>query len=186
MLYFTSDDHFYHRNILQYTRRHEIWNDPVEMTLGLRDRWNAIVKPTDTVYNLGDLTFHTDVDRNLEFLSSLNGEKHLVLGNHDKTIKKNHSDFLKVFTTITNYAEINYNGQHIVAFHYGQRTWNRQHYGSWHLFGHSHSTLPPYGKSVDVGVDSTWITGKPEYRPFSFDEIKTFMDQRELVKGFGD
>jgi hypothetical protein len=47
------------------------------------------------------------------------------------------------------------------------------------LYGHSHGTLPPYGKSADMGVYSKVITD--EYRPYSFEEVKAFMDARDIA-----
>jgi calcineurin-like phosphoesterase family protein len=41
-----------------------------------------------------------------------------------------------------------------------------------HLFGHSHGTLEPIGKSWDVGVD------KNGYAPLSWDEIVEIMKNR--------
>jgi len=43
--------------------------------------------------------------------------------------------------------------QLIVLCHYSLRVWDRSHYGSWHLYGHSHGNLPPLENSLDVGVD---------------------------------
>lgn len=76
------------------------------------------------------------------------------------------------------FHELNVQGQKVVLSHYGSRVWNKSHRGSWLLYGHSHGSLPPLGKSVDVGVDSPWVTGKPEYRPFNYEEIKVFMDKQ--------
>ena len=64
-----------------------------------------------------------------------------------------------------------------MSSHYGMRTWNKAHHGAIHLYGHSHSTLPPYGKSVDVGVDCKEIT--PQYRPIHLDEILSYMSKRK-------
>jgi hypothetical protein len=50
------------------------------------------------------------------------------------------------------------------------------------LIGNSHDNLEhtSWGKSMDVGVPSAYrILG--EYRPFSFEEIKTILDQRETL-----
>jgi calcineurin-like phosphoesterase family protein len=103
-----------------------------------------------------------------------------VRGNHDKELLKNMESLLdkKLFVNWDKDAEIYIDGQFIVLHHYGKRVWNKSHHGAWQLFGHSHGKLPPYGKSVDVGVDSPWITGKAEYRPFSFKELKRYMDNR--------
>jgi calcineurin-like phosphoesterase family protein len=51
------------------------------------------------------------------------------------------------------------------------RTWEKSHYNSWHLFGHSHGKLPSFGKSFDIGVDTN------DFYPYSFDEVKKIMDK---------
>ncbi len=76
-----------------------------------------------------------------------------------------------------NYKELKVEGKFIVLFHYGQRVWNKSHHDSIHLYGHSHGSLPPHGKSVDVGVDCKEITH--EYRPVSLDEVVRYMDKRQ-------
>lgn len=158
------------------------------MDEGLRQNWNNIVKPRgDVVYILGDLSFCGDPEKAIKWLNSLNGTKHLVLGNHDKLVTKNQKIFEeKCFETISSYKEITVNGQMICLFHYAPRVWNRSHFNSWCLWGHTHGALEPYGRSVDVGIDSPWITGKIEHRPFAFEEIKEFMKDRNnpnLIKG---
>ena len=55
--------------------------------------------------------------------------------------------------------------QLVVLCHYSMRVWDRSHYGSWHLYGHSHGNLPPLKNSLDVSVDC-W-----GYRPVSIDMI---------------
>lgn len=176
-IFFTSDNHWYHKNILKYSNRP--FADVNEMQYVMRNKWNETVGQDDKVYMLGDVGF-SDGDKLATYIKSLNGEKHLILGNHDRNITKNRKTFNeKVFRSIKSYNEININGQFIVLSHYAMRVWNKSHYGSWMLFGHTHGQLSPYGKSVDVGVDSPFITGEAPYRPFSFDEIKTFMDKQE-------
>jgi hypothetical protein len=55
--------------------------------------------------------------------------------------------------------------QVIVLCHYAMRVWDRSAHGSWHLYGHSHGTLPGRGFSFDVGVDCT------AFRPLSLEEV---------------
>ncbi len=66
--------------------------------------------------------------------------------------------------------------QDIVMLHYSMRVWNKSHHGSWHLYGHSHGTLPddPNSLSIDVGVDCH------NYQPISYDEIKSIMSKKEF------
>ena len=51
------------------------------------------------------------------------------------------------------------------------RVWNKSHYGSWELYGHSHGTLEPIGKQLDVGVDTN------NFYPYSFEDIKKRLDR---------
>lgn len=178
MLWLISDLHYFHKSICLYSNRP--FSSVEDMNEALIKNWNAVVKSNDEVWNLGDFSFGT-YDQTCSILKRLNGKHNFVMGNHDKVISKNKDDLLKskLFSSIQDYKEIKYNEQNIVLFHFSLRVWNKSHYGSWCLWGHSHgSLLQPYGKSIDVGVDSKIITN--EYRPISFDEIKVFMDKQSM------
>lgn len=174
--WFISDTHFGHANIIKYSKRP--YKDVDEMNEMMIQEWNKLVKPEDNVHHNGDFAF-MPVDKLEKLLWRLNGNIHLVLGNHDKEIVKNKNRLLKQgkFNTIQNYNELKLNGQMIVLFHYGLRVWNKSHHGSILLYGHSHGSLPPYGKSVDIGVDCKEIT--KEYRPIHLDEVLKYMSKRE-------
>jgi calcineurin-like phosphoesterase family protein len=49
------------------------------------------------------------------------------------------------------------------------RSWPNSHYASWHLYGHHHGKLPPYGLSFDVGVDC-W-----DFAPVSLGQVEEKM-----------
>lgn len=149
------------------------------MTNALIQNWNKVVRSGDDVYHLGDMGWG-DVEFIEWILSKLNGNIHVIWGNHDKH-NRSRLEISQFVSSTQDYKEITVNGQPIVLFHYGARVWNRSHHGAWLLFGHSHGNLSPHGKSVDVGVDSAWITGRPEYRPFSFDELVPFMASRDIA-----
>ena len=174
--YFTSDHHYGHKNICRFADRP--FNSVEEMNEALIRNHNDTVGPTDTVWFLGDFAFvHAEEAKRI--LRRLNGHKFLVLGNHDKQIAKKQREFIGegLFEGIYNYREIYVDKQPIILCHYGMRVWNKSHHGSWMLYGHSHGSLPPHGKSVDVGVDDKNITD--EYRPYSFEEIRQFMRKQE-------
>lgn len=181
MIYFVSDTHFSHPKIIQYSKRP--FQNAEEMDRTLIENWNAVVQPTDIVWHLGD-AFFCKIDRVKSILRQLNGHKNLVFGNHDKVLHENREALLSegLFQKMVADYELKYEGAFVVLHHYGKRVWNKSHHGSFHLFGHSHGELPPHGKSVDVGVDAAWITGKAEYRPFSFEEVKRFLDKREVIR----
>lgn len=77
-----SDTHFGHRNIIDYCDRP--FKDIQQMNYAIRDNWNSVVKEEDIVYHLGDVYMGWNDKQDIgQFLTSLNGRKRLVLGNHD-------------------------------------------------------------------------------------------------------
>lgn len=91
-IFFTSDQHFGHANILKYedeSRRAENgrrFKTVEEMDEYLIDQWNATVTSGDLVYCLGDFSYKRS---SMEFiLPFLNGTKFLITGNHDPFFKE--------------------------------------------------------------------------------------------------
>lgn len=89
-IWFTSDTHFDHANILTFTRPDGSPLRPFasveEMNETIIERWNAVVKPSDHIYHLGDVTMArgkawTHIDT---ILARLHGHKRICLGNHDQ------------------------------------------------------------------------------------------------------
>ena len=177
-MFFVSDTHWGHKNIIKYSNRP--YENVAEMNEALIQNWNALVKPADEVWHLGDFAF-MQFPEFKDVLRQLKGNIHFVRGNHDQMISQNKFEILNTgkIKTIQDYAEVKIAGTMLVLFHYGQRVWNKSHYGSIHLYGHSHGSLPPYGLSVDVGVDCKEIT--PEYRPIHLDEVLKYMKGRETA-----
>lgn len=79
-IYFTSDLHFGHKNIIRFCNRP--WETIEEMDEGLIKNWNSVVGENDLVFDLGDFAFASN-GRWKEILSRLNGRHYLILGNHD-------------------------------------------------------------------------------------------------------
>ena len=71
MVYFTSDLHFYHKNIMSYSPSFRSYESAEEMNEKLIELWNSVVTPEDTVYNLGDLSMLPIVRRLLRWLNDL-------------------------------------------------------------------------------------------------------------------
>ena len=169
MLFFTSDTHFGHANIIKYCNRP--FASVEEMDAALIANWNAVVGEKDTVFHLGDIAMG-EMRTARENLKQLNGKILYLTGNHF------HPAYIPpswqqlgsggMWEILSDHSDSPVN---ITLNHYAQRIWNKAHRGAIHLFGHSHGSLEPQGKSVDVGVDSPWITGKPEYRPFTLFEV---------------
>jgi len=82
MTYIISDTHFLHKNIIKFTNRPQNHNQL------MIENWNNIVKPDDTVIHLGDVSCGLKLYENGQeliekIISSLNGTKILIKGNHD-------------------------------------------------------------------------------------------------------
>lgn len=171
--YFVSDLHFHHKNIIKFTNRPWTFD---EQTEELIRRWNAQVRPGDSVYHLGDFTFagSKKIDEVWNIIKRLNGKKHFIFGNHDsrslweliecKAWEENKQNEVVI---LGDYHEMKINKQTIILSHYPFRTWNKKPYGSFMLFGHVHGDLHiPDERTMDVGIDN-----HPEHRLFSWDEI---------------
>jgi calcineurin-like phosphoesterase family protein len=83
--FYTSDNHFFHKNIIRYCTRP--YADVEEMNADMIARWNAVVGDEDLVYHLGDFGF-SPVPVLATILAALKGKKILIRGNHDRGVKR--------------------------------------------------------------------------------------------------
>ncbi len=171
-MFFTADTHFDHENIIRYCG-HPFANAG-EMNEFIIGEWNKAVGKDNIIYHLGDFSRK---DRMLAewILKRLNGRKFLCLGSHDKHMPKLAGYFEEIRESFL--LDMGKN-QFVFLSHYLHKVWPRSHYGSWHLFGHSHGGMNSYaeqeGKLLDVGVDSH------DFKPWSLDEIAEVMAIRPL------
>jgi calcineurin-like phosphoesterase family protein len=128
--------------------------------------WNEVVKPSDTVWHLGDFSWKAAG----HYRRLLNGDINLILGNHD--YKKLCISEHRLFRSVNNLFEFKQGDLSITLCHFAMRVWNKSHFNAIHLFGHSHGTLGGVGKSMDVGVDTN------NFYPYSLDEIVSIMRAR--------
>lgn len=179
-VFFTSDLHLGHTNIIKYCNRP--YENVEEMNQALISNWNAKVSKLDTVYILGDLAFLPPRDLS-DTVRKLNGIKILIEGNHDKHALKD-INFRSCFMKIEKLLEIKLQDleapdgmQRITLCHFAMKVWNKSHHGAWHLYGHSHGSLPddPNSLSIDVGVDAR------NYAPISYDEVKAIMKTKKFL-----
>lgn len=80
-IWIVSDTHFYHQNIIKYCNRP--FDDAAQMNDYMVTMWNETVKDGDKVYHLGDVYMGNNEGNAERLLSSLKGQKRLILGNHD-------------------------------------------------------------------------------------------------------
>lgn len=150
MIHFTADHHFWHKNIIEYA--HRPFNDVEEMNEIMIHRWNSVVKDDHLTYVLGDFAFASPskIDH---LLRRLNGQKVLVLGNHDYTFKK--AKWVKMgFDRVTTGESIDIAGQRVELSHYPTYIASK-----WMLHGHVHNrwrvkeNIYYTGGRLNVGVD---------------------------------
>jgi calcineurin-like phosphoesterase family protein len=147
MIYFTADHHFGHAGAIDQNGRPFI--NVSEMNCTMIERWNAVVRPADTVHHLGDFAWRTGEVEVLDIFARLNGRKHLVAGNHD------HGGPVMdcAWETISQISEVKVDGRRVVLCHYPLLEWRGFHRDAVHLFGHVHGSNPGVGRSCDAGVD---------------------------------
>ena len=146
MIHFTADTHFHHEGALRF--RH--FETVEEMNQTIIRNWNSKVARGDTVYHLGDFGFNVAAIPGL--VTQLNGQIHLVLGNHDPDWPCNRLKSAG-FASIRESKYIKIDGDKFYLQHYPCRAWRSSYHGSYHLYGHSHGHMPPLNRSMDVGVD---------------------------------
>lgn len=194
-IYFTSDWHIGHENVLRYDQRP--FDDLDEMHKTLVNNFNQYVPKHGITYFLGDmgLCSHGLLK---SIVDQLNGTKVLILGNHDNNV---YSMYNAGFDVVVQKAEISITKQRVTLSHcplrgvYRENTegmrgakkgdfWHREEdyamrysfpdEGQFHLHGHIHS--PNRGKSkkiegfqYDVGVVAN------KYKPVSISQIESWI-----------
>lgn len=176
-IWFTSDLHFNHANIIRFCNRP--WKTTEEMDKALISNWNSVVKPNDLIFDLGDFAF-ADRDKWIELLKQLNGKHYLILGNHDIT-RWPGNKVLPLFERVEHQLTLKIDGRKVYLNHYPFLCYGGTYRDNtskvYQLFGHVHSgpncsgldkdrlTITfPY--QYDVGVDNN------NYTPISWEQVK--------------
>ena len=152
MNYYISDLHLFHKNVTGEDSNFDgrPFKTLEEMHNTIKENWNNTITNADHVYILGDLSWKENEDA-IQFVSTLRGNKHLVLGNHDKA---NDQRYKQLFVEVVNYKEVKdvVDGKeyHVVMSHFPIAFWNHQHHFRrdggehkvWaiHLYAHLHSS----------------------------------------------
>lgn len=185
-VFFTSDTHFFHDNILKFCNRP--FANVEEMNNYIIEKWNEKVPEDGIVYHLGDFGFGT-TSRLVYLLRKLNGEIHLITGNHDRKQLKDRV-FETSFASVAQQRYIYVEDQAMYLNHCPLLCFDGVYRSkpTWQLFGHVHSgpnsqdglDIPRlemlFPTQYDVGVDNNNFT------PISFYEIKDIINKRLLTK----
>lgn len=175
MRWYTSDTHFWHRNIIDLCNRP--FTDLPEMHEAIINNWNSCVKPQDEVFIIGDMFFCGAV-KIKAIMTRLNGKKHLIRGNHDwRNIKPHRLDL--GFDSIVEGMTLEIDNKPVVLSHFpylGDHTeadrymnFRPKDGGHWLIHGHVHNGWKIRDRMINVGVDQ-W-----NFTPISEDNIIEIM-----------
>ena len=166
--WFTSDEHYFHKKIIEYSYRP--FKDLDEMHKTLIDNHNEYVSDNDITIHVGDFSF-AKWGRTQEIIEQLNGRHVFIKGSHDYWLKGQRE--IHEIWEKNCWCPLNEERFHVTACHYPMFKWPRSHYNSWHVFGHVHGNLKHHGKSHDVGVDNN------RFYPVGLSTLKLIMSYKE-------
>ena len=177
-VFFTSDTHFTHANIIRFCSRP--FKNVEEMDETMIANWNRVVGENDIVFHLGDFCMGGST-KWTNVLNRLNGKIYLIIGNHDmKNLRQSCSDrFEKVAMQM--YIEVD--KQKIYLNHCPFLCYGGAYRDTWQLFGHVHTNKNNTGidaprlemlfpTQYDVGVDNNNFT------PVSFEQVKAIIQKQ--------
>lgn len=147
MIYVTSDLHLSHSKDFIYKPRG--YETVEEMNKDLIRKYNSVVTDNDEVYILGDLCLGgaDSLIDNFKMLSQLNGNIHIILGNHCTSTRRKMYETLPQVVSISYADMIQYHKYHFYLSHYPTLTANLDdgkplRARTINLCGHSHATDP--------------------------------------------
>ena len=140
-VFFTSDLHFGHENVLRFDNRP--FASVEEMDAELVRRWNEKVGKGDLVYVLGDLIWKSRNGDAHNLIRSLNGQIILIKGNHDRFL--HNAQAKAALAGIKDYDDIcvtleDGSVRRCILSHYFIPFYNGHRHLAIHLHGHSHFT----------------------------------------------
>ena len=176
-VFFIADEHYFHENILKFHKRP--FGNTTEMMVSMIENHNAVVKPGDSVYHLGDFSFGPVVDT-WKLLCKLNGTHYFIEGSHDDTMVRMNRNHKYDINMLGRIEVIRVGSVHLVLSHYALEIWPKKHYGAIHLHGHSHGNSTLRKNRADIGVD---VCG---FYPLQFFNVMDIIsDINGLVKAVG-
>ena len=164
-IYFFSDAHFDHSNIIRYCRRP--FHSTGQMNRELVARWNNVVGENESIYFLGDMTFGRRRHPIDYWLGKLNGDVNFIRGNHD-------TDIINRATVTPERSGIQYGDYKFLLMHHPYRPFG---YDGWIIHGDKHNnSLKRYPfinqKTKTVNVCAELVN----YTPLSLDRLISLLD----------
>lgn len=185
-VWFTSDPHFGHENIIKFCNRP--FKSVGEMNESMFAALRESVRPTDTLAVVGDMCVTKDEDRISSWMAQLPqcSQRILIRGNHDMRPVCEHAGW----DLVCDQLEVRVRDEtgkkwRVFLNHYPMYSWNGSGKGSLNLHGHTHGNVSGFGMwrnkeliggRCDVGVDY-W-----SYRPVQLPDILRRMRSFERVE----
>jgi calcineurin-like phosphoesterase family protein len=169
-IFLISDTHFGHANILNFIREDGVhlrtFSSVEEMDEHMVERWNAVVKPQDHIWHLGDVSMHP---KNLPIIARLNGHKRLILGNHDEQYMRFYTPYFQKICGTHRLDTFILSHVPIHPESLGKVTAN--------IHGHVHNNVPAlhFGpRYYNVSVETL-----DDYAPISLEELKVKVKKQQ-------
>lgn len=169
-IFFTSDLHVGHRNVLRFCNRP--FEDTKAMSDGLIANWNRVVGEEDVVFDLGDMFWWDSRHEVKKFVEQLNGKIYKIPGNHDMDCKKLFElcdpekvqvlDDLNTVWITGIFKDRPGKSVELVLGHYPLATWPHKSNGAFNFFGHIHSG-PYANNAVDIPGKDLTILASQQY-----------------------
>lgn len=157
-IFITSDTHFGHDREFIFQPRG--FRDIYSHDQNIIHNWNSVVGKNDTVYHLGDVMLGDNV-HGLECLKQLNGQIHIIRGNHDTNTRLALYEECDNVVEVCNAAYLKYRKYYFYLTHYPCDSGNLAHDSlkstTCNFFGHTHQQTNFYRDipyMYHVGVDS--------------------------------
>jgi calcineurin-like phosphoesterase family protein len=165
-IFFISDHHFYHRNIIIYCNRPF---DGIDiMNKFMIERWNRVVSSNDLVIFGGDFALSSKEGQQ-EIFNQLNGTKIIVKGNHDPSTKRlkeiGFIDVLQVYEdkdVILKHNPKNFSSRELASW-------------KWKLYGHLHDNCFEHPRAINICVEQL------DYYPKTLDELVKLHKEKKNV-----
>lgn len=165
--WFIGDTHFGHRGILSYEPEFRPFKSLEEHNEELIKRWNAVVKPDDKVYHLGDFCLNRS---SLGIAKLLHGRKILIMGNHDTFRTQEYLDagFERLHGTLQ--------FENLILTHVPVHPHQLEYRFFANVHGHLHSKKIPDWRYLNVSCENTNLT------PITLEEVYSrIMEERQKV-----
>ena len=203
-VYWLSDTHLNHNRDFVFGVRG--FKSGQDMTDGIINKVNEIVRPNDILMHAGDFCLNTEEGGLNSLLARINCQNiYMTWGNHNNPLWKIYQREVKNLlgqfesrdgfcmdedveiypfkykniTFLGNYVELTVDGQYFVMCHYPIHVWNYVKDGAKMICGHSHYGLP-FSQAANLKAKILDVGWDGYSRPLSTEEVLAIMDTKEL------